>query len=161
LRISGRQGVKRGEKAVCTQTLLQTPRKIARPISPLPQRVRYYFRHALQRSGKTKTSRSSSPAQGWRTISRRRSHLRHGTYSLCYCLALRKSLDILRAIIPHMSTPSTPENQAKARELKSLIDRLREDWDRYDNMGSPTANQISIQIDLRKKELKFLTGEDY
>jgi hypothetical protein len=60
-----------------------------------------------------------------------------------------------------MSNSDAPKIPAKAAELKSQIDSLREEWDRYDNMGSPTANQISHRIDLLKKELKALTGEDY
>ena len=60
-----------------------------------------------------------------------------------------------------MSTPETPDKQAIASKIKSEIDSLREDWDRYDNMGSPRANQLSQHIGALKTELKALTGEDY
>jgi hypothetical protein len=60
-----------------------------------------------------------------------------------------------------MSTPDNADKQARAGRIKSQLDSLREDWDRYDNMGSPRANQISQHIDALKKELKALTGEDY
>jgi hypothetical protein len=68
------------------------------------------------------------------------------------------------ALERHMKVELTDkEKQSRAVCIKGKVDRLRNDWDWYDNMGSQSerTNYIARHIDKLLDELKELTGEEY